>query len=239
VLSGATLIVKRVRGVRRAALAPFVPNTAGGFILIDCGANSDCTPEYLLQFAFMGSFYAEDVLKIAAPRIGLLNNGTERTKGAQLQLDTYALLEQAGGEGQINFIGNVEAKEAVLGACDVLVCDGFSGNILLKSLEGMASMMMTELKGIYGKTALTKLSALPIKKHLGALKAKMNPDSIGGTSLLGISKPVFKAHGASGAFAITSAIRQAMLAASADTASRLQAVLAQMKIGDTPPDSES
>lgn len=232
-LSGATLIVKRVRGVRRAALAPFVPNSAGGFVLIDCGANADCTPEYLLQFAFMGSFYAEDVLKISAPRVGLLNNGTERTKGTQLQLNCYELLEKADQDGYISFVGNIEAKEAMNGACDVLICDGFTGNVLLKSLEGMASLLMSELKGIYNKNIVTKLSALLIKKHLSGLKVKMNPDSVGGTSLLGISKPVIKAHGASKAYAISNAIRQASIAASTDTAERLQSALSQTKTEET------
>ncbi|MDR0491982.1 MAG: phosphate acyltransferase PlsX, partial [Oscillospiraceae bacterium] len=130
ILSGATLIVKRVRGIRRAALAPLVPNkNGGGFVIIDSGANTECTAEYLLQFAFMGSFYAEDILKVTRPRVGLLNNGTERTKGTQLQFDAYGLLEKAGHDGDINYVGNIEAKEAMLGACDVLVCDGFSGNV--------------------------------------------------------------------------------------------------------------
>ena len=142
-LSGATLIVKRVRGVRRAALAPVIPNAKKGFVLIDCGANSDCNPEYLLQFAFMGAFYAEDTLKIEKARVGLLNNGAERTKGTELQLGTYKLLEIAGNEGYLNFVGNVEAKDAINGACDVLVCDGFTGNALLKSIEGTAGFIMS------------------------------------------------------------------------------------------------
>jgi glycerol-3-phosphate acyltransferase PlsX len=228
-LSGATLIVKRVRGIRRAALAPFIPNKKGGFLLIDSGANTECTPEYLLQFAFMGSYFTEDFYNIKSPRIGLLNNGTEPTKGMQLQLDTYGLLEQAKRDGFLNFIGNVEPKEVMKGACDVLVCDGFTGNILLKSLEGMATFIMSELKGIYTTGLTTKLSALLIKKHIGELKSRMNPDTIGGTVLLGISKPVIKAHGSSNADAIVSAIRQASSAANAGTALRLQENIAKMK----------
>lgn len=226
ILSGATLIVKRVQGVRRAALAPYIPNAAGaGFILIDCGANAECTPEYLFQFAFMGAFYAEDVLGIRNPRVGLLNNGAERTKGTPLQRETYDLLEAAGQSGKINFTGNVEAKDAVAGACDVLVCDGYSGNIMLKSLEGMASLIMTELKQVFSKSILTKISALLVKKQIYGLRAKLNPDNIGGTIMLGISKPVVKAHGSSNAAAISSAIRQAAKAAETDAASRLQAVI--------------
>ena len=228
-LSGATLIVKRVRGIRRAALAPFVPNREGGFILLDCGANVECTPEYLLQFAFMGSYYAEGTLKLKSPRVGLLNNGTEETKGTSLQIKTYALLKKAGEDGALNFVGNVEAKEAMLGACDVLVCDGFSGNIFLKGIEGAASFLMSELRGIYSTSTGTKISALMIKKHIRKLRDKMNPDSTGGTALLGISKPVLKAHGASGAVAICNAIQQAAFAVTADPSDRLRENIEQMK----------
>jgi len=233
ILSGATLIVKRVRGIRRAALAPFIPNSAGGFILLDCGANVECTPEYLLQFAFMGSRYAQDILKLDAPRVGLLNNGAERTKGTPLYLQTYELLEKAGQDGHINFIGNVEAKDAMKGACDVLVSDGFTGNILLKALEGGVSFVMSELKKVYMTNILTKISALLVKKYVGELKSKMDPDKVGGTIMLGISKPVIKAHGSSGALAICSAIRQAAAAAGADTASKLQTDIGHMKIDET------
>ena len=232
-LSGATLIVKRVRGVRRAALAPVIPNASGNFVLIDCGANAECTPEYLLQFAYMGSFYAEDVLGIKTPRVGLLNNGAERTKGTALQLETHDLLEKARSTGPINFIGNIEAKDALFGACDVLVCDGFTGNVLLKSLEGMAGLIMSELKGCFMKNTATKVSAVFMKKHLGELKAKMNPDAVGGTALLGISKPVIKAHGSSNAAAISNAIRQAANTAGKDIASRLQESIAGMKAEET------
>jgi len=225
-LSGATLIVKRVRGIRRAALAPFIPNAKGGFILIDCGANAECTPEYLLQFAYMGSFYAEDVLKIESPKIGLLNNGSESTKGTTLQHEAYKLLKSA----DLNFIGNIEAKDAMKGDCDVLVCDGFTGNVVLKTVEGTASLIMSELKSAYKSNITTKISALLIKKQLFGLKNRMNPDSIGGTALLGISKPVLKAHGSSNATAIQNAIKQAVIEADSDIASRLQANIESMKI---------
>jgi len=228
-LSGATLIVKRVRGIRRAALAPVIPNAVGSsFVIIDSGANVECTPEYLLQFAFMGSFYSEDILKVKNPRIGLLNNGTERTKGTQLQLDAYELLENAAREGSINFIGNVEAKGALLGGCDVLVCDGFTGNIMLKSLEGMASMIMSEMKSILSDGPAARISALLIKNQMYGLKSRMDADSVGGTMLLGISKPVIKAHGSSNAAAICNAIKQATAAVIADSSSRLQASIARM-----------
>jgi len=225
-LSGATLIVKRVRGIRRAALAPFIPNTESGFVLIDCGANSECTPEYLLQFAYMGSFYSEDVLKVKTPRVGLLSNGSESTKGTALQLEVYELLKNT----ELNFIGNIEAKDAMKGACDVLVCDGFTGNVFLKTVEGTASLIMSELKSVFMSSALTKLSALLVKSKFTSLKNKMNPDSVGGTALLGISKPVIKAHGSSNASAIKNAIKQAVREAESDIAKRFQDNIERMKI---------
>ena len=228
-LSGATLIVKRARGVRRAALAPVVPNSARGFILIDCGANSECTSEYLLQFAYMGSYYAEGALDIKSPRIGLLNNGTEPTKGTPLQLETYALLEKANNEGKLNFVGNIEAKDAVKNACDVLVCDGFTGNILLKAIEGTASLIMSELKSVFNSTITTKLSALLVKNNLLKLKQKMSADTVGGTMLLGISKPVLKAHGSSNASAIRNAIRQAVDVARSDVIKKLEDSIGMVK----------
>jgi len=238
VLSGATLIVKRVRGIRRAALAPYIPNSAGGLILIDCGANVECSPEYLLQFAFMGSFYAEDLLKIESPRVGLLNNGAERSKGTQTHIGAYGLLEKASEAGHLNFVGNVEGKEAMLGGCDVLVCDGFSGNVFLKTVEGAATFIMSELKRTYMKNLKTKLSALLIKKDIAGLRQKMNPDTVGGTALLGISKPVIKAHGSSKADAFANAIRQAKGAAEANIALKLQENIARMKVaGGGAPDA--
>ena len=225
-LSGATLIVKRVRGIRRAALAPFIPSKKDGFILIDCGANAECTAEYLLQFAYMGSFYSEDVLKVKNPRVGLLNNGAESSKGTSLQQETYVLLEQS----SLNFVGNVESKDAMGGACDVLVCDGFTGNIFLKAVEGTASLIMSELKSVFMSTALTKISALIVKGKMKGLKDKLNPDKIGGTALLGISKPVIKAHGSSGAAAIESAVLQAKREALSNITDRLTKNVEYMKI---------
>ena len=208
-LSGATLIPKRIKGVRRAALSPIIPNKEGGALLVDCGANVECTPEYLLQFAVMGSFYTKRVLGRKNPRVGLLNNGTEETKGTKLQLETYTLLQEAHSAGKINFIGNVEARSLLLGGVDVLVTDGFTGNILLKGVEGTAMFLMGELKGIYKRNAVSKISALLVKSGLKGLKSKLDVSEVGGTVLLGISKPVIKAHGNSDAKTVASAIRQA------------------------------
>ncbi len=209
-LTGATLLVKRIRGIRRAAMAPVLPNGGKGAVLIDCGANVECTPEYLLQFAFMGSYYSHNILGCESPRVGLLNNGSEDTKGTELCKEAYALLKAAGDEGRLNFIGNVEGTDVFSGKVDVIVTDGYTGNILLKSIEGTAKFLMKNIKGILMKSLKTKLGALLIKKDLGALKKLFDVSEVGGTAFIGITKPVIKAHGSSDARAIRSAVRQAI-----------------------------
>jgi len=208
-LSAATLVTKRIRGIRRAALAPVVPTGNGGAVLIDCGANAECPPEYLLQFAYMGSYYAKLALGREAPKVGLLNIGAEPSKGTSLQTTVYPLLQEAGEAGRINFTGNVEAREAVEGAVDVIVSDGYSGNIFLKTMEGTGLFLGRELKKMFKKNALTKLSALLVSGGLKDFKRLMSSEEVGGTALLGISKPVIKAHGSSSDKAIKNAIRQA------------------------------
>jgi len=208
-LSAATLLVKRVRGIRRAAMCPVVPTAQGGALLIDCGATAECTPEYLLQFAFMGSYYAERVMSRPEPRVGLLNIGAEESKGTDLQRETYALLKKADAEGRIRFAGNVEAKEAVLGAVDVIVADGYSGNIFLKTMEGAGSFLAGEMKKMFKKNLITKLAAVLVSGGIRDFKKLMDSREVGGTALVGISKPVIKAHGSSDAYAIKNAIRQA------------------------------
>ena len=209
-LSAATLLVKRVKGIRRAAMCPVVPTAKGGALLIDCGATAECTPEYLLQFAFMGSYYAERVMGRPEPRVGLLNIGAEEPKGTDLQRETWKLLKKADAEGRIQFAGNVEGKEAVLGAVDVIVTDGYSGNIFLKTMEGAGSFMAGEMKKMFMKSITTKLAALLVKDGIRDFKRMMDSREVGGTALVGISKPVIKAHGSSDAYAIRNAIRQAM-----------------------------
>lgn len=209
-LSAATLLVKRVKGIRRAALAPVVPTGKGGAVLIDCGATAECTPEFLLQFAFMGSYYAERVLGRPEPKVGLLNIGAEPSKGTELQQEAYQLLKKAGEKGRINFTGNVEAREAVEGAVDVIVSDGYSGNIFLKTMEGAGLFLGREIKKMFLKSLKTKIAAVLVKDELKEFKKLMSADEVGGTALIGISKPVVKAHGSSDAYAIRNAIRQAM-----------------------------
>lgn len=232
-LSGATLIVKRIRGIRRAAMAPFIPNKGNGFLIIDCGANVDCTPEYLLQFAYMGSFYSKKVLGVAEPRIGLLNIGAEETKGKDLQRDTYALLRDADKEGRIKFVGNVEANSVMEGVCDVLVCDGFSGNVFLKGMEGVGSFILSELKKLFLSSGRTKIAAMLVKNEVSGLKRRLDPSEAGGTALLGISKPVIKAHGAADARTIRNAIRQAMAAVESGITDDIVANIEHMKVEDT------
>ena len=229
-LSAGTLLVKRVKGIRRAAMAPLVPTAGRGFVLVDCGANAECTVEYLVQFAYLGSFYASKALGLDRPRVGLLNIGTEDSKGDGLRVEACQALKEAGAAGRLNFIGNSEAKEAVKGGCDVVVADGFSGNVMLKTIEGVGSFLGKEIKSMFMQNLRTKAAALMVKSGLDAFKERLNPDTIGGTPLLGLRKPVIKAHGSSGARAIENAIYQAVTAAEADLAGQIEANMAFMKM---------
>ena len=208
-LSGATLVVKRIRGIRRAAMGPQIPTAGGRAVLCDCGANAECTPEYLLQFAYLGSYYAQRVMGIEKPRVGLLNIGAEEEKGDTLRHEAFALLKEAGDAGRICFIGNVEANDAMLGAADVIVTDGFTGNVVLKSMEGLGKFILKELKAVFLSSAKTKLAAGLVKGDLGRMKKLMDPSEVGGTPFLGIQKPVIKAHGSSDARAIENAVLRA------------------------------
>ena len=229
-LTGATLLVKRVKGIRRAAMAPSMPTKTGGRVIIcDCGANAECTPEFLLQFGLVGSAYAKNVFGLDNPRVGLLNIGTEDSKGAQLQKDAYVLLKNAGEKGLINFTGNVEARGVPLGEVDVVVCDGFSGNVLIKSIEGTAMFMGSMLKRMFKKNILCNLGYLLCKSGVSDLMKLLDYREIGGTQLLGIQKPVIKAHGSSDALAFRNAVRQAMDAAQGNFTAQLERDLAAMK----------
>ena len=233
-LSGATLIVKRVKGIRRAAMGPAMPNKAGGkTILLDCGANAECTPEFLLQFGIVGSLFAKKSLGIANPRVGLLNIGTEDTKGTPLQKEAYALLTDAHNKGLINFIGNIEARDTLLGEVDVVVCDGFSGNVLLKSIEGTAQFMGSLMKHkIFKRNFLSKIGYLFCKPGVDEVMKMMDYREIGGTQFLGVKKTVIKAHGSSDALAFRNAVMQALDAAEADFSAELEATLKQLSEGN-------
>ena len=223
-LTGATLIVKRVKGIRRAAMGPAMPNKKGGkTVILDCGANAECTPEFLLQFGLVGSLYAKKYLGIAEPKVGLLNIGTEDSKGTPLQKEAYALLQDAAQRGLLQFIGNVEARDVPLGAVDVVVCDGFSGNVLLKSIEGTAMFMGSLMKHkIFKRSFLSKIGYLFCKKGVDEVMGMLDYRTIGGTQFLGICKPVIKAHGSSDALAFRNAVKQAMDAVGSDISVELE-----------------
>ena len=223
-LSGATLIVKRVKGIRRAAMGPVMPNKAGGkTVLLDCGANAECTPEFLLQFGLVGSLYAKKYLGVENPKVGLLNIGTEESKGTPLQKEALALLQNASEQGLINFVGNVEARDVPMGAVDVVVCDGFSGNVLLKSIEGTAMFMGSLMKHrIFKRNIFSKIGYLFCKPGVDEVMKMLDYREVGGTQFLGIKKTVIKAPGASDALAFRNAVKQAMDAAACDIAQDLE-----------------
>jgi len=229
-LTGATLIVKRLKGIRRAAMAPSMPTKAGTKVIIcDCGANAECTPEFLLQFGIVAAAYSRNVLGVPSPRVGLLNIGTEDSKGTQLQKDAYALLTRASEKGLINFTGNVEARAVPLGEVDVVVCDGFNGNVLIKTIEGTAMFMGSMLKRMFKKNLGSKLGYLLCRSGVNDMMKLLDSREIGGTQFLGIKKPVIKCHGNSDRLAFRNGIRQAMTAAESNFTDQLEQDLAAMK----------
>ncbi len=231
-LTGATLIAKRVKGIRRAAMAPSMPTKAGTKVIIcDCGANAECTAEFLLQFGLVASAYSKYTLGVENPRVGLLNIGTEDSKGTQLQRDAHALLTQAAEKGLINFVGNVEARSVPLGEVDVVVCDGFNGNVLIKSIEGTAMFMGSLLKKLFKKNLASKLGYLLCKSGVSDMMKLMDSREIGGTQFLGIKKPVIKCHGNSDRLAFRNGIKQAMVAAESNFTQQLERDLAALKEG--------
>ena len=202
---GATLVVKRIKGVKRCAFAPVIPKGKGFFMLIDSGANIECRPEMLRQFGVMGSIYMKNVMVIDEPRVALVNIGTEVEKGDELRYEAFKLLE----ESDINFIGNIEARDIPSDYADVVVTDGFTGNIILKFYEGMAKELFGKFKGVLTKSFKNKIAASIIMPDIKEMKKHMDYKEYGGAPLIGISKPVFKAHGSSDAKTIKNAIRLA------------------------------
>lgn len=203
---GASLIVKRIKGIRRAALATVVPTVSGKYFLLDAGATVEVNPEILTQFGVMGSIYMEKVENCKNPRVALVNIGTEENKGTDLHRETYKAMQQA----PFNFIGNVEGRDLPVGGCDVAVADGFTGNVLLKVTEGMGILTKSILKDLFTHNIFTKIGALSAKKKMNEIKSSMDYSSYGGAPLMGMRKPVIKAHGSSKANAILNAIRQAV-----------------------------
>ncbi|MHA6258675.1 phosphate acyltransferase PlsX [Sporosarcina sp. CAU 1771] len=205
-MAAGLFIVNRIEGIERPALAPTLPTIDGkGFVMLDLGANADAKPTHLSQYAIMGSIYAEKVRGIDNPRVGLLNIGTEEGKGNELTRAAYDLLSEL----PINFIGNVESRDLLNGIADVVVTDGFTGNMVLKTIEGTASSFFTMLKEVYSSSMKSKISAALVKDDLRGLKKKMDYTEYGGAGLFGLNAPIIKAHGSSNANAILNAIRQA------------------------------
>ncbi len=204
-ITGATVIVKRIPGINRAAIASVLP-LGNPVLLMDSGANLTVTSDNLCQFAFMGAKYMEKIYGIDRPRVGLLNNGTEYNKGNSLQVESYQLLEESG----LEFVGNIEGKAAPFNVCDVLVTDGFTGNIFLKTIEGMGKFLLNTLKEVLTTNIVTKVSTLTMGEKIKEMKQRFDASEHGGAPILGISKPVIKAHGSSDSVAIKNAIRQAI-----------------------------
>ncbi|MFZ5975929.1 MAG: phosphate acyltransferase PlsX [Bacillota bacterium] len=206
VLAGATMIVRRIRGVKRPALAPLLPTSKGTpVMLIDCGANVECKPEHLAQFGVIGSIYMARVMGVESPRVGLINNGAEAEKGNDLTKAAYRLLENM----PVNFVGNIEARDINTGAIDVAVCDGFVGNVALKLTEGLASSLFAMMKEEFAASMRSKLGAMLLKPAFKQIKKKMDYTEYGGALFLGVNGGVVKAHGSSNAKAIAAAINQA------------------------------
>ena len=205
-ITGATLIVKRIKGIKRPAFSPIIPKAEGMFMLIDGGANAECKADMLQQFAIMGSVYLDKVMGVKNPRVGLANVGTEDHKGDPLRLEAFALLK----ETPVNFIGNVEGRDIPLDGCDVLVTDGFNGNLILKTYEGVAITLMKKMKHMFTDSVKGKLAAVLTMKHLKELKKKFDYNQYGGAPILGSAKPVFKAHGDSKAVTIRFAVELSM-----------------------------
>lgn len=225
IVVGATLIVKRIKGIKRAALASVIPGLDRSYMLLDLGANVECRPEMLCQFASMGSIYMNKLEGVENPEVGLINIGAEESKGGELQKEAYQLMKSA----SFNFIGNIEPRDLPKGVCDVAVADGWTGNIVLKLTEGLVSAFGKKLKGVMMSSLLTKLGALTMKGALTDFKKSMDYTERGGAPLLGIAKPVIKAHGSSDPKAFMNAIRQAKAFYEQDVIGTISAAVAAQK----------
>ena len=225
IVVAATLIVKRIKVIKRAALASVLPGLEHDYMLLDLGANVECRPEMLVQFGMMGSVYMQSVEGIENPTVGLINIGVEESKGTELQKEAFALMQNA----DYNFIGNVEVRDVPAGACDVAVADGWTGNIVLKTIEGLGKGFGRMLKGMLMKNLFTKMSAVFLKDGIREFKGKMDSTKRGGAPLLGIAKPVIKAHGNSNPVAFKNAIKQAKIFVETDINGTISAAIAKAK----------
>lgn len=221
---GSSFIVKRIKGIRRIAPSPVIPADKGSFLLIDAGANIECRPEMLVQFAVMGSAYAEKVMGIKRPKIGLLNIGAEETKGRALELEAYRLLSESG----LNFVGNIEARDLPKGEVQIVVTDGFTGNVALKLYEGMGAFFGAKMKWIFSGTG--KIGALFALGKIKKFRRQMDYKETGGSALLGVRRPVIKAHGSSDGLAFFNAVRQAEKCVKADVSGVIENYVAKLEI---------
>lgn len=203
---GATLITKRIKGVKRPAIASVMPSADKPFLLMDCGANAECKSEYLYQFGLLGSLYMEHIMKAQNPRVALANNGSEETKGTPMIKEAHQLMKNA----PYNFIGNIEGRQIPYGDADVVVADGFTGNLILKTYEGVAKVLMQGIKDAFYKNTLSKLSYLGVKSGINDMKTQFDYKEYGGAVMLGVKKPVIKAHGSADARCFKNAIKQAV-----------------------------
>lgn len=219
---GATLITGRIKGVKRPAIASVMPSVSKPFLMMDCGANAECKPEFLYQFGLLGSLYMQHVLHVKNPRVALANNGTEPTKGTPTVRAAYDLMTAA----PYNFVGNIEGRQIPFGDADVVVADGFTGNLILKTYEGVAKVLMNEMKGLFKKNAFTLLSALGVSGGLKNMKAKFDYKEYGGAVMLGVQKPVVKAHGSADARTFKNAIKQAVWFLQNDLIGHIETALA-------------
>lgn len=224
-IMGATLIVKRIKGVKRPAFAPVMPTSKGAVLLIDSGANVEVRPEMLQQFGIMGSIYMENVLKIENPRVALANVGTEDHKGGELQHEAFRLLK----ETNVNFIGNMEARDIPAGETDVIVADGFTGNIIVKMYEGVAKELFKKIKGVFFKNLKTKIAAALIKKELYELKEYFDYNQYGAAPVMGVSKPVLKAHGSAKAESIVTAMKSVIDFTNTDVIGKIEENITVLK----------
>ncbi|MBR2133178.1 MAG: phosphate acyltransferase PlsX [Eubacterium sp.] len=203
---GATLITKRIKGVKRPAIASVMPSAKKPILLMDCGANAECRAEFLYQFGLMGSLYMKNILHYDNPSVALANNGEEDTKGTPTVKEAYALMKDA----PYNFIGNIEGRQIPFGDADVVVADGFTGNLILKTYEGVAKVLMSGIKNAFMKNTLSKLSYLGVKSGIDDMKKQFDYKEYGGAVLLGVKKPVVKAHGSADAKTFKNAVKQAV-----------------------------
>lgn len=215
---GATLITKRIKGVKRPCIASVMPGEANPFLLLDCGANAECRPDFLCQFGMLGSLYMKHIMGVDSPRVALANNGTEETKGTHTVREAYSLMKNA----PYNFVGNIEARRIPFGDADVVVADGFSGNLVLKMYEGAAKMLMGGIKSVFKKNIFTMLCALGVLGGINKMKKQFDYKEYGGAVLLGVKKPVVKAHGSADARTFKNAVRQAVRFLETDLISEIE-----------------